>query len=98
MPVMADATIFGCAECGNVFPVPSSLPHNRAVCKFCEKVAAPIDGDELLDVKVCARCCAGLGGQCHTPGCSLWMHNVEAIPVNATQAVIKERRAKRRVE
>lgn len=63
--------------------IPSAHRANRAVCKYCDKTATPIDGDDLLDVKVCARCCAGLGGQCHTPGCALWMHNVQDLPIMA---------------
>jgi len=30
---------------------------------------------------VCARCEAGEGGECHTPGCSFWMHDGPTEPL-----------------
>jgi hypothetical protein len=37
--------------------------------------------DALRDVKLCGRCRAGEGGECHTPGCALWMNRAPDVPV-----------------
>lgn len=29
----------------------------------------------LVKIWLCAACLEGLGEECHTPGCALWMHN-----------------------
>lgn len=43
------------------------------------------DGEWALrhvTLHICEGCIGGQGGQCHTPGCILWMHDVDAIPLN----------------
>jgi hypothetical protein len=30
---------------------------------------------------LCTGCLAGKGGECHTPGCSLWMNRGPDIPI-----------------
>jgi hypothetical protein len=41
------------------------------------------DGVSLhkVTLTLCSLCLAGEGGQCHTPGCDLWMHAAPDIPV-----------------
>lgn len=34
-----------------------------------------------MGVLLCGRCIAGEGGECHTPGCALWMNRAPDIPV-----------------
>lgn len=46
------------------------------------------DPDEQLStVQLCRRCMAGEGGECHTPGCSLWMNRAPDIPVSSAATV-----------
>lgn len=37
------------------------------------------DGGEyrvrLVQLRMCEACLLGLGSECHTPGCALWIHN-----------------------
>lgn len=42
--------------------------------------------DALRDVKLCGRCRAGEGGECHTPGCALWMNRAPDVPVQGGAA------------
>lgn len=37
--------------------------------------------DDLVPVLLCGRCRRGDGGECHTPGCGLWMNRAPDIPV-----------------
>lgn len=37
--------------------------------------------DELRPVLLCGRCRKGMGGECHTPGCALWMNRAPDVPV-----------------
>lgn len=43
-------------------------------------------GDELAWVQLCARCRSGAGGECHTPGCALWMNRAPDIPIQRAWA------------
>jgi hypothetical protein len=40
-------------------------------------------GDELrtVTVTICERCIAGEGGECHTPGCLLYMNRAPDVPL-----------------
>jgi hypothetical protein len=38
-------------------------------------------GDELTSVLLCGRCMAGEGGECHTPGCALWLNRAPDVPM-----------------
>lgn len=35
-----------------------------------------------VTLDLCEGCISGQGGQCHTPGCILWIHDVDAIPLD----------------
>lgn len=37
--------------------------------------------NELRPVLLCGRCRRGMGGECHTPGCALWMNRAPDVPV-----------------
>lgn len=44
------------------------------------------DPDEDLPVHwyailLCEPCIEGAGGECHSPGCALWMHRAPDIPI-----------------
>lgn len=41
----------------------------------------------LVQLWLCDPCLDGAGGECHTPGCSLWMHSAPDIPVRNSQGV-----------
>lgn len=30
---------------------------------------------------LCTGCLAGVGGECHTPGCALWMNRAPDVPI-----------------
>lgn len=34
----------------------------------------PDDNLYLVELTICGLCLAGAGGQCHTPGCALWLN------------------------
>ena len=38
---------------------------------------------EVLEIaiRVCRPCLDGAGGQCHTPGCALWLHDMDTLPI-----------------
>jgi hypothetical protein len=42
--------------------------------------------DDLQPVLLCTLCRSGAGGQCHTPGCALWMNRAPDVPVMAWSA------------
>jgi hypothetical protein len=33
-------------------------------------------------IDLCDACIDGLGQECHTPGCALWIHNSPGIPIH----------------
>lgn len=34
-----------------------------------------------VTIVLCADCLAGMGGECHTPGCALWMNRGPDVPI-----------------
>ncbi len=34
-----------------------------------------------IKITICEACLRGIGKECHTPGCALWMHKVD-LPVH----------------
>jgi hypothetical protein len=42
-----------------------------------------VSGAYLREVTLtlCLPCLSGAGGECHTPGCDLWLHRAPDIPV-----------------
>jgi hypothetical protein len=42
--------------------------------------------DELREVTLtlCQQCLTGAGGECHTPGCALWMNRAPDVPLTIT--------------
>jgi hypothetical protein len=34
-----------------------------------------------VTLNLCEPCINGEGGECHTPGCALWMHSAPDIPI-----------------
>lgn len=45
----------------------------------------PLEPDVEVLVRVslvlCSSCLAGVGGECHTPGCALWMNRAPDVPI-----------------
>lgn len=45
----------------------------------------PLNPDEEVLFRVslvlCSSCLAGVGGECHTPGCALWMNRAPDVPI-----------------
>ena len=35
----------------------------------------------LIRIRICTACLAGIGQECHTPGCALFLHTVD-LPVS----------------
>jgi hypothetical protein len=61
------------------------------VCRQCGKVGAVDEAPGTISVHritldLCSLCITGAGGQCHTPGCSLWIHAAPDIPVSLSPA------------
>jgi hypothetical protein len=51
-----------------------------------------VNGDPQLYrvvLTLCARCLAGDGGQCHTPGCALWMNQAPESPLMVEEMTIQ---------
>jgi hypothetical protein len=44
---------------------------------------APTTWPSLVRVTLvlCGDCLAGVGGECHTPGCALWMNRAPDVPI-----------------
>jgi myo-inositol-1-phosphate synthase len=40
-----------------------------------QEISTPVVVCSLRMVPVCAACESGIGGECHTPGCSFWMRD-----------------------
>lgn len=36
---------------------------------------------ERVALTVCSRCLDGEGGECHTPGCALWMNRAPDVSI-----------------
>ena len=52
-----------------------------------EEAAGPQIPVHLVHLYLCDPCLDGAGGECHTPGCSLWMHLALTQPVRESQGV-----------
>jgi hypothetical protein len=45
------------------------------------------DGDEepavlLVKIRLCTACLHGVGRECHTPACALWLHNSPGMVIH----------------
>jgi len=34
-------------------------------------------------IRLCSACLGGEGGECHTPGCALWLNRAPDLPISA---------------
>ena len=41
------------------------------------------DGLYRVTLTLCSRCLRGEGGECHTPGCGLWLNRAPDLPLPA---------------
>lgn len=39
------------------------------------------DEVRVYRLELCGRCVRGEGGECHTPGCALWMNRAPDVPI-----------------
>jgi hypothetical protein len=46
--------------------------------------------DDVVAVylRLCRRCLGGAGGECHTPGCALWMNRAPDVPITSFAYVL----------
>jgi hypothetical protein len=44
-------------------------------------MSAPGDAVNRYIVSLCDDCLNGAGGECHTPGCGLWMNRAPDLPI-----------------
>lgn len=42
-----------------------------------------------VTLTLCEPCINGAGGECHSPGCDLWIHQAPDIPILAAQEQLK---------
>ena len=36
----------------------------------------------LVQLRLCEACLLGIGSECHTPGCALWLHDPPGMPIH----------------
>jgi hypothetical protein len=41
----------------------------------------------LVALWLCVRCLTGAGGECHVPGCALWMNRAPDLPVRVERTL-----------
>jgi hypothetical protein len=48
--------------------------------------------DEVVPVTIvlCGQCLDGIGGECHTPGCAMWMKSAPDVPVRDNALAAEE--------
>ena len=63
--------IIACRECGKIAAIPGpGAPY-----------ASPGVSLHKIRLTLCSLCLLGEGGECHTPGCSLWINRAPDLPV-----------------
>jgi hypothetical protein len=50
-------------------------------CKGGELTAECVTCIQPILLDLCAACREGFGGECHTPGCSLWLNRAPDLPL-----------------
>jgi hypothetical protein len=40
-----------------------------------------------IAIKICEACLDGVGDECHTPGCALWLHSVD-LPIDENLYIV----------
>lgn len=53
------------------------------------------DATQLVAIRrvtlvLCDSCLLGRGGECHTPGCALWMNRAPDVPIGSKCEAISE--------
>jgi hypothetical protein len=67
--------------CGEPYPFKAAT--DIRVVRYVPETPARAEG--LTSVLLCDACMAGEGGECHTPGCALWLNRAPDIPVEGAQ-------------
>lgn len=70
-------TIVACGECGKI----------AAIVRDPGGTLEALDGPgspslHKVTLTLCSLCILGEGGQCHTPGCALWIKSAPDIPLS----------------
>jgi len=66
-------TIIWCSECGTIAAIP--LDGEGAEC-------SPGISLHKVTLILCSLCLLGEGGQCHTPGCAMWIKAAPDVPLS----------------
>lgn len=45
------------------------------------------DSLQTVSLTLCGQCIMGAGGECHTPGCALWMNRAPDLPLTVEPAL-----------
>lgn len=53
-----------------------------------EHEAAPVTTLHRVTLDICEACIDGVGDECHTAGCALFLHSVD-IPITVAQVMIR---------
>lgn len=48
----------------------------------------PIMKLKKVEIMICEGCLDGVGEECHTPGCALWLHRVD-LPIDPETYTVK---------
>ena len=46
---------------------------------------------KLIGIWICEACLEGVGSECHTPGCALWLHKVDLPIHKELYEILKEK-------
>lgn len=69
--------------------------YNEAVAlalkAYREAIARTDDEEGLRPIMLCKLCRAGVGGECHMPGCGLYNNRAPDIPIVGTRLYAKRR-------
>jgi hypothetical protein len=44
---------------------------------------------KTIEIMICEACLDGIGEECHTAGCALWLHRVD-LPIDPLVYTVKE--------
>lgn len=63
----------------------------RARCESIQNNGTVVTGERdesgeyrvhLVQLRLCEACLLGIGSECHTPGCALWLHDPPGMPIH----------------
>ena len=42
-----------------------------------------------VEIPICQKCLDGAGGECHTPGCAFFLHQMDTLPIIREMYIIR---------